>query len=236
VRKKIGVLLGSAVLALGVVGGGYVTAVEVVEEAEASQQMVELCHAAGLEGTTQFVTLTIAYNAAFGEAGHFNEDGTTRAGHEQDYLGACVEMPPPTCEEDPTQEGCEEDPPPTTTEPDPVEVTAGVTFVDGTCETAPFIDVLEVQGVVYVHDNMIVGDHEVPYLSSGTIIAQDAAEDDDVELVGQTEFPFAFTFDPFAEGVCREVPPPIVCADGSVKGDEPCPKPDDPDGDLPRTT
>jgi len=30
---------------------------------------VTLCHAAGRDGTTQFVTLTISYNAAFGQAG-----------------------------------------------------------------------------------------------------------------------------------------------------------------------
>ena len=56
---------------------------------------VTLCHAAGRAGTTQFVTLTISYNAAFGQAGHFNEDGTPRAGHKDDYLGPC-NPPPPT--------------------------------------------------------------------------------------------------------------------------------------------
>ncbi len=52
-------------------------------------QMVTICHAAGLAGTTQYVTLTIPYQAAFGQAGHFGENGTPNAGHEQDYLGAC---------------------------------------------------------------------------------------------------------------------------------------------------
>lgn len=51
---------------------------------------VTICHAAGRAGTTQFVTLTISYNAAFGQAGHFNENGTPKAGHEDDYLGACA--------------------------------------------------------------------------------------------------------------------------------------------------
>ena len=32
----------------------------------------------------------------FGQAGHFNEDGTPQAGHEQDYLGPCQTPPPPT--------------------------------------------------------------------------------------------------------------------------------------------
>jgi hypothetical protein len=52
---------------------------------------VTICHAAGQEGTTHFNTLNISYNAAFGPAGHFYEDGTPRAGHEQDYLGQCRE-------------------------------------------------------------------------------------------------------------------------------------------------
>lgn len=52
-------------------------------------EMVTLCHAAGRDDTTQFVTLTIPHTAAFGQAGHFNEDGTPAAGHENDYLGPC---------------------------------------------------------------------------------------------------------------------------------------------------
>lgn len=58
-------------------------------------EFVTICHAAGLQGTTQFVTLTLPYVAVYGEAGHFNENGTPRAGHEQDYLGECV-TPTPT--------------------------------------------------------------------------------------------------------------------------------------------
>ena len=53
-------------------------------------EQVTICHAAGQDDTTQFVTLTIAEQAAYGQAGHFNEDGTPRAGHENDYLGACT--------------------------------------------------------------------------------------------------------------------------------------------------
>ena len=73
------------------VGAGYTL---VRPQAVFSQQeMVTLCHAAGQDDTTQFVTLTIAYPAAYGEAGHFYENGTPRAGHEQDYLGECVVGP-----------------------------------------------------------------------------------------------------------------------------------------------
>ncbi len=58
--------------------------------ASAATEMVTLCHADGQSGTTKFSTLTISWNAAFGQAGHFNEDGTPQAGHEDDYLGACA--------------------------------------------------------------------------------------------------------------------------------------------------
>lgn len=57
---------------------------------------VTICHAAGLEGTTHYITLTIGYQAVYGPAGHFYENGTTRAGHEQDYLGECREDEPET--------------------------------------------------------------------------------------------------------------------------------------------
>jgi hypothetical protein len=59
----------------------------------ATQEKVTLCHAAGLNDTTKFVTLTVGWPAAFGPAGHFYENGTPRAGHEQDYLGPCQETP-----------------------------------------------------------------------------------------------------------------------------------------------
>ena len=50
---------------------------------------VTFCHAAGQDDTLTFVTLTLPYVAVFGPAGHFNEGGSTQAGHEADYLGAC---------------------------------------------------------------------------------------------------------------------------------------------------
>lgn len=84
-------------------------------------EKVTICHAAGREGTTKFVTLNLAYPAVYGEAGHFYENGTPRAGHEDDYLGACEEpepsitpsvTPPPQCEEE-----CEEPTPSVTPTP-----------------------------------------------------------------------------------------------------------------------
>lgn len=94
---------------LAVVTAGFVSA-GIAIGSGGPPQMVTICHAAGQAGTTKFVTLTIPYNAAFGQAGHFGENGTPNAGHEQDYLGACVEDPDPT-EPDPTE--------PDPTEPDP---------------------------------------------------------------------------------------------------------------------
>ena len=58
-------------------------------QAGASQEKVTICHAAGLEGTDQFVEVTAAYPAIYGQAGHFLENGTPRAGHEDDYVGSC---------------------------------------------------------------------------------------------------------------------------------------------------
>lgn len=72
-------------------------------------EKVTICHAAGQEGTDQFITLELAYPAVYGPGGHFNEDGTPQAGHEADYLGPCVvesttttEAPTTTLEESTT--------------------------------------------------------------------------------------------------------------------------------------
>jgi len=57
--------------------------------ADGKTEKVTICHAAGQEGTDQYVTLILPYPAVFGNAGHFNENGTARAGHEGDSMGAC---------------------------------------------------------------------------------------------------------------------------------------------------
>ena len=70
-------------------GSGFVTLQKPV--------FVTFCHVAGREeDPANTVTLTLPYNAVFGQAGHFNEDGTPNAGHEQDHLGPCQAPPPPT--------------------------------------------------------------------------------------------------------------------------------------------
>lgn len=79
---------------------------------------VTLCHAAGLDGTTHYVTLTVGYPAAYGPAGHFYENGTPRAGHEQDYLGPCLtDDPSPTPTPEPSSTPTPE--PSSTTSPTP---------------------------------------------------------------------------------------------------------------------
>lgn len=47
---------------------------------------VTICHAAGLAGSTQFATLTIPTPAL---SGHFDNNGTPLAGHEEDFFGFC---------------------------------------------------------------------------------------------------------------------------------------------------
>lgn len=58
-------------------------------EVSAQASKVTICHAAGQDGTTHFNTISVGYPAAYGPAGHFYENGTPRAGHEDDYLGEC---------------------------------------------------------------------------------------------------------------------------------------------------
>lgn len=106
---RISLVLGIALIVTGAV---FVSQVKPVN---AQQQMVTLCHAAGQEGTLQFTTITIAYTAAFGQAGHFNEDGTPTAGHENDYLGACNVQSPTATPVPPTATPI----PPTATPTDP---------------------------------------------------------------------------------------------------------------------
>jgi hypothetical protein len=69
-------------------GAGFADAVTPTLDA---QGKITICHAAGLEGTTHFETITIAPSAVFGPGGHFNENGTTQAGHEEDHFGPCTE-------------------------------------------------------------------------------------------------------------------------------------------------
>jgi LPXTG-motif cell wall-anchored protein len=67
-------------------------------EDQGPPEKVTICHVAGrADDPANYITLTLPWVAVYGEAGHFNEDGTPRAGHEQDSLGECdPPEPPPT--------------------------------------------------------------------------------------------------------------------------------------------
>ena len=68
-------------------------------------EKVYVCHGAGRDGTTKYVTLHVPANAGGFPQGHFTENGTAEAGHEDDYLGKCdddEEEPTPTPTSTPT--------------------------------------------------------------------------------------------------------------------------------------
>lgn len=77
-------------------------------QASAGADKITICHATG---AGKYVTLVLPPKAVYGSkerSGHFNENGTPAAGHEDDYLGPC--LPPPTPPTTTTT-------PPTTTRP-----------------------------------------------------------------------------------------------------------------------
>lgn len=83
-------MLGAAAVIMGLVLIVTGTASSSVSASESDK--VTICHAAGQDDTTHYITLTISEEAVYGhngEAGHFEENGTPKAGHEQDYFGAC---------------------------------------------------------------------------------------------------------------------------------------------------
>jgi hypothetical protein len=100
--RRVALLLGLCGLAALAVAGA--TSARVDDDSSGSgfvtlekPDFVTFCHVAGREeDPANTVTLTLPYNAVFGHAGHFNEDGTPNAGHEQDHLGPCQAPPPPT--------------------------------------------------------------------------------------------------------------------------------------------
>ena len=85
---------------------------------------ITICHVAGLAGSDKTVTITADRHAIYnnGEGGHFYENGTARAGHEDDYLGACAVDPTEEPTEPPTEEPTETVTPPPTEEPTETEV------------------------------------------------------------------------------------------------------------------
>ncbi len=203
--KRTGYLLGALVLLVGVLA---VTAYAGGEHPE----NVTLCHASGLEGTTKYETLTVGYEAAYGPAGHFDENGTPNAGHEQDYLGACHETPPPVdvC---PNLEGDQSEIPPgyhagedengrpicIQDEQPPGELATGVSFTEATCTTPPafqlvktFIPGLGLRPFYNVDGPDFVDGHPVP---GGTYTFTPIPVEGYV-FIGGTEFTHAFAATP----------------------------------------
>jgi hypothetical protein len=86
--------LGVVGLAAGLAASGFAGNAREV----GTDDKITICHVAGLASDpANYITLTLPYNAVYGkngESGHFNENGTTKAGHEQDTLGPC--SPPQT--------------------------------------------------------------------------------------------------------------------------------------------
>ena len=103
-----------AVAAAATVGLIIVPDTAIANSGGDDDRKVTICHAAGLDGTAKFVEITVGWNAVYGPAGHFYENGTPRAGHEDDTLGACPTPPPTTTA------------PPTTTTPPPSNVAVPV--------------------------------------------------------------------------------------------------------------
>jgi LPXTG-motif cell wall-anchored protein len=75
------------VLGVGALSAGSAAA---SRDDEHEHKKVTICHAAGQEGTDKYLTLTISEHAVYKDrGGHFYENGTPRAGHENDYFGEC---------------------------------------------------------------------------------------------------------------------------------------------------
>jgi hypothetical protein len=94
-HRILALSFGAVVLAVGsVVAIQLWQGGNTVSEALADKDEVCICHATGKAGTDHFVTVCASRNAIFGKAGHFGENGTPNAGHEEDRLGPCTGASP----------------------------------------------------------------------------------------------------------------------------------------------
>jgi len=87
--------IGTAILAAGIT-------LAIAGTATAQVEKVYVCHAAGQAGTDKFVTVYVPVNDGGFPNGHYTEDGTQLAGHEDDYLGRCVTEETTTTTEGPS--------------------------------------------------------------------------------------------------------------------------------------
>ncbi len=204
------VLVIAVLVCLGTLGMAVPT---LATNPEHDNEKVTICHAAGLAGTTKYVTLTISHNAVYGPGGHFNENGTTQAGHEQDYLGACDEE-----------------------EPEDTPLAAGVTFNEATCTSGASFSFVKtaLPGIglrpFYSIEGTLVGGKPV----AGESYTITALPVEGYVFEGQTVWTHTFAAAPTN---CGE--PPKECPNGDLNGAEPgcetivvpprCPPPN-PDG------
>ena len=152
-------------------------------------EKVIICHGAGLDDTTQFVTLEISENAVYGPAGHFDESGTPQAGHEQDHFGPCANEPDVTTT---TQDGT------TTTTQDGTTTTTqgGTTTTEGGTTTTAGVTTTTTEGAPITTTDPVVEEASVV---AGLTVAQadqtvaathQAAVTASVDVSTITELPF----------------------------------------------
>ena len=189
--------------------------------ATGEEPKVTICHVAGLASDpANYITLTIGYPAVYGPAGHFYENGTPQAGHEQDTLGECNPPPPPTdvCPNidgnqatipegmiKDEQGNCVTPPPPL------VQVTAFATFSEATCTSAPRFNFSRtIPGLRFYN---VIG----LLLNGGPVAGQTytitAAPDAGFTVIGQSVF--THTFAP-APTNCDSPPPHVVTGAAST--------------------
>jgi hypothetical protein len=105
------------------------TTLPTVDETSRPPEHFTICHFTGLAGTEHFVELNLPWVAIFGQAGHFFENGTPRAGHEEDIFGPC---PVTTTSTSTTTTSST-----TTTTTEPTTTTSTTTTMPTTTTTAP---------------------------------------------------------------------------------------------------
>lgn len=188
---------------------------------QAPETPITICHVAGLASDpANYITLNITLASAVGVAGHFGENGTPNAGHEQDTLGAC--NPPPPVDVCPNLEGNQSEVPPgyhlgedengrpaclPNPPPPPIEVTAGVTFTEATCTSGPSFTLLKTNpGLRFYNVEGVFVDGKP--VAGGTYTITPIVDEGFV-VVGQSVF--VHTFAP-APANCGSPPPPVGAA------------------------
>jgi len=149
------------------------------EECIPNSTHFDICHVAGLASDpANYVDLNIPIVAIVGPAGHFNENGTPNAGHENDSFGVCEPPDPPA-----------------------VEVFAGVTADQPDCENQGVAALLfeRLDAIDYDVEGTVAPGQTVQITATAKTLLG-------FLLIGQSEF--EVTFDSFDAESCDEEPPP----------------------------